>query len=56
MKKFSIAVCVCAVLFSFSNYGECVREVSAQTSGAEENRHAGRGHLFPDYNTQGGRR
>ena len=37
MKKFSIAVCVCAVLFSFSNYGECVREVSAQTSGAEEN-------------------
>ena len=37
MKKFSIAVCVCAVLFSFSNYSECVREVSAQTSGAEEN-------------------
>ena len=37
MKKFSIAVCVCAVLFSFSNYGECVREVSAKTSGAEEN-------------------
>ena len=37
MKKFSIAVCVCAVLFSFSNYGECVREVSAQTSWAEEN-------------------
>lgn len=37
MKKFSIAVCVCVVLFSFSNYGECVREVSAQTSGAEEN-------------------
>ena len=37
MKKISIAVCVCAVLFSFSNYGECVREVSAQTSGAEEN-------------------
>ena len=37
MKKFSIAVCVCAVLFSFSNYGECVREVFAQTSGAEEN-------------------
>ena len=37
MKKFSIAVCVCAVVFSFSNYGECVREVSAQTSGAEEN-------------------
>ena len=37
MKKFSIAVCVCAVLFSFSNYGECVREVSAQTSGTEEN-------------------
>ena len=37
MKKFSIAVCVCAVLFSFSNYGECVREASAQTSGAEEN-------------------
>ena len=36
MKKFSIAVCVCAVLFSFSNYGECVREVSAQTSAAEE--------------------
>ena len=37
MKKFSIAVCVCAVLFSFSNYGECVREVSAQTFEAEEN-------------------
>ena len=36
MKKFSIAVCVCAVLFSFSNYGESVREVSAQASGAEE--------------------
>ena len=37
MKKISIAVCVCAVLFSFSNYGECVREVSAQTFEAEEN-------------------
>ena len=37
MKKISIVVCVCAVLFSFSSYGECVREVSAQTSGAEEN-------------------
>ena len=37
MNKFSVAACVCAVLFSFSNYGESVREVSAQTSGAEEN-------------------
>lgn len=37
MKKISIVACVCAVLFSFGNYGECVREVSAQTSGAEEN-------------------
>ena len=37
MNKFSVAACVCAVLFSFSNYGESVREVSAQASGAEEN-------------------
>ena len=36
MNKFSVAACVCAVLFSFSNYGESVREVSAQASGAEE--------------------
>ena len=36
MKKFSIAVCVCAVLFSFSNYGECVREVSAKLLGRRE--------------------
>ena len=37
MKKFSVVVCVCAALLSFGIYGKCVREVSAQTPGAEEN-------------------
>ena len=37
MKKFSVVVCVCAALLSFGIYGKCVREVSAQIPGAEEN-------------------
>ena len=37
MKKFSVVVCVCAALLSFGLYGKCVREVSAQIPGAEEN-------------------
>ena len=37
MKKFSVVVCVCVALLSFGIYGKCVREVSAQIPGAEEN-------------------
>ena len=37
MKKYSIAVCVCAVLFSVGIYGGGVREVSARAPGADEN-------------------
>ena len=37
MKKYSVVVCICAVLFSFGIHGECMREVSAQVSGADEN-------------------
>ena len=37
MKKYSVVVCICAVLFSFGIHGECMREVSAQASGADEN-------------------
>ena len=37
MKKYSIAVCVCAVLFSVGIHGGGMREVSAQVSGADEN-------------------
>ena len=37
MKKYSIAVCVCAVLFSVGIHGEGMREVSARAPGADEN-------------------
>ena len=37
MKKYSVAVCVCAVLLSFGIHGECMREVSAKAPGADEN-------------------
>ena len=37
MKNFSVVVCVCVALLSFGIYGKCVREVSAQIPGAEEN-------------------
>lgn len=37
MKKYSVAVCVCAVLLSFGIHGECMREVSARAPGADEN-------------------
>lgn len=36
MKKISVVVCVCAVLFSFNICGEDMGVVSAQTPGAEE--------------------
>ena len=37
MKKFSVAVCVCAVLFSFSNYGEmCERSICPNFWGRRE--------------------
>lgn len=37
MKKYSVAVCVCAVLFSVGIHGGGMREVSAQVSGSDEN-------------------
>ena len=37
MKKYSVVVCICAVLFSFGIHGECMREVSAQAPEADEN-------------------
>ena len=37
MKKYSVAVFVCAVLLSFGIHGECMREVSAKAPGADEN-------------------
>lgn len=37
MKKYSIAVCVCAVLFSVGIHGGGMREVSAKASGSYEN-------------------
>ena len=37
MKKYSVAVCICAVLLSFGIHGECMREVSAKAPGADEN-------------------
>ena len=37
MKKYSLAVCVCAVLFSVGIHGEGMREVSARAPGADEN-------------------
>ena len=37
MKKYSIAVCVCAVLFSVGIHGGGMREVSAKAPGADEN-------------------
>lgn len=37
MKKYSVVVCICAVLFSFGIRGECMREVSAQAPEADEN-------------------
>ena len=37
MKKYSIAVCVCAVLFSVGIHGGGMREVSAKASGSDEN-------------------
>ena len=37
MKKYSIAVCVCAVLFSVGIHGGGMREVSARAPGADEN-------------------
>ena len=37
MKKYSVAVCVCAVLFSVGIHGGGMREVSARAPGADEN-------------------
>ena len=37
MKKYSIAVCVCAVLFSVGIHGGGMREVFARAPGADEN-------------------
>lgn len=37
MKKYSVAVCVCAVLFSVGIHGGGMREVSAKASGSYEN-------------------
>ena len=37
MKKYSVVVCVCAVLFSVGIYGGGIREVSAKAPGADEN-------------------
>ena len=34
MKKYSVAVCVCAVLFSVGIHGGGMREVSARAPGA----------------------
>ena len=36
MKKISMVICVCAVLFSFGIHGECMGEESAQVPWAEE--------------------
>ena len=37
MKKYSVAVCVCAVLFSVGIHGGGMREVFARAPGADEN-------------------
>ncbi len=37
MKKYSIAVCVCAVLFSVCIHGGGMREVYARAPGVDEN-------------------
>ena len=37
MKKYSVAVCACAVLFSVGIHGGGMREVSAKAPGADEN-------------------
>ena len=36
MKKYSVAVCVCAVLFSVGIHGGGMREVFARAPGADE--------------------
>ena len=37
MKKYSVAVCVCAVLFSVGIHGGGMREAFARAPGADEN-------------------
>ena len=37
MKKYSVVVCICAVLFSVCIHGGGMREVSVKASGLDEN-------------------